>query len=115
MTPLEIENLISIDDFFKTEIKVGTILEVSEVPKSSKLLKLQVDLGENRPRQIMAGIKEFVNIADLAGSQVCVVANLKPAKLMGYLSEGMILAAKDENGLSLISPGTQKIIGTKVK
>ena len=115
LTPLEIENLISIDDFFKTEIKVGTILEVSEVPKSSKLLKLQVDLGENRPRQIMAGIKEFVNIADLAGSQVCVVANLKPAKLMGYLSEGMILAAKDENGLSLISPGTQKIIGTKVK
>ena len=115
LTPLEIENSINIDDFFKTEIKVGTILEVAEVPKSSKLLKLQVDLGETRPRQIMAGIKEFVNINELVGTQVCVVANLKPAKLMGYVSEGMILAAKDDNGLSLISPRSNKTIGTKVK
>ncbi len=109
------QNLISIDEFFKTSIKIGTITEAEEVPKSKKLLKLQVDLGEDRPRQIIAGIKEYYSPEDLLGKQVCVVANLKPAKLMGYLSEGMILAAKDKNGLSLVSPLEPKAPGTPVK
>ena len=107
-------NLITIDKFFETTIKVGTIIEAVEVPKSSKLLKLQVDLGENRPRQVVAGIKEFYSASELVGTQACVVANLKPAKLMGLLSEGMLLAAKDENGLSLIRPEKPKKIGTKI-
>ena len=112
---LEIQdNLITIDKFFEASIKVGTILEAQEVPKSSKLLLLKVDLGENRPRQILAGIKEFYNANDLIGTQACVAANLKPAKLMGYVSEGMLLAAKDENGLSLIRPEKPKKIGTKI-
>lgn len=110
----EDDNLITIDKFFETTIKVGTILEALEVPKSSKLLKLKVDLGENRPRQILAGIKEFYSPNDLIGTQVCVVANLKPAKLMGMISEGMLLAAKDENGLALIRPEKPKTIGTKI-
>lgn len=110
----EDDNLITIDKFFETTIKVGTILESLEVPKSSKLLKLKVDLGENRPRQILAGIKEFYSPNDLIGTQVCVVANLKPAKLMGMISEGMLLAAKDENGLALIRPEKPKTIGTKI-
>ncbi len=110
----EIDNLITIDKFFETTLKIGTIVEALEVPKSKKLLKLQVDLGEGRNRQILAGIKEFYNAADLVGTQACVVANLKPAKLMGMLSEGMLLAAKDENGLSLIRPETPKKIGTKI-
>lgn len=112
---LDIEdNLITIDKFFETTIKVGTIIEAQEVPKSGKLLLLKVDLGENRPRQILAGIKEFYSVVDLIGTQACVVANLKPAKLMGYVSEGMLLAAKDENGLSLIRPEKPKKIGTKI-
>ena len=111
---LEQSNLITIDKFFEASIKVGTILEAQEVPKSSKLLLLKVDLGENRPRQILAGIKEFYNANDLIGTQACVAANLKPAKLMGYVSEGMLLAAKDENGLSLIRPEKPKKIGTKI-
>lgn len=115
LAPLEVDNFVSIDDFFKTQIKVGTVLEAEEVPKSAKLLKLQIDLGESRPRQIMAGIKEYFSPADLVGTQVCVVANLKPAKLMGYVSEGMVLAAKDENGLSLVRPTTTKIVGSLVK
>ncbi len=76
-------NLITIDKFFETTIKVGTIIEAVEVPKSSKLLKLQVDLGENRPRQVVAGIKEFYSASELVGTQACVVANLKPAKTNG--------------------------------
>ena len=110
----EDDNLITIDKFFETTLKIGTIVEAVEVPKSKKLLKLQVDLGEGRNRQILAGIKEFYNPDDLVGTQACVVANLKPAKLMGMISEGMLMAAKDENGLSLIRPESSKKIGTKI-
>ncbi len=106
--------VITIDQFFQTELKIGTIIEAVEVPKSKKLLKLKVDLGEEEPRQIIAGIKEWYKPEDLVGTQACVVANLKPAKLMGMLSEGMLLAAKDENGLSLLRPETPKAAGTKV-
>lgn len=111
---IEDDNLITIDKFFEATIKVGTIVEAIEVPKSAKLLKLQVDLGEGRNRQILAGIKEFYKPEDLVGTQACVVANLKPAKLMGMLSEGMLLAAKDEDGLCLIRPEKQKKSGTKI-
>ena len=110
----EDDNLITIDQFFQTELKIGTIVEAVEVPKSKKLLKLQVDVGEENPRQILAGIKEFYTADELVGTQACVVANLKPAKLMGMISEGMLLAAKDENGLSLLRPLTKKVSGTKV-
>ena len=65
-------------------------------------------------QQVVAGIKEFYSASELVGTQACVVANLKPAKLMGLLSEGMLLAAKDENGLSLIRPEKPKKIGTKI-
>ena len=111
---LSTSGIITIDQFFQTELKIGTIIEAEEVPKSKKLLKLKVDLGEENPRQIIAGIKEWYSPEDLVGTQTCVVANLKPAKLMGMLSEGMLLAAKDENGLSLLRPEAQKTAGTKV-
>ena len=110
----EDDNLITIDKFFETTLRIGTIVEAEEVPKSKKLLKLQVDLGEGRNRQILAGIKEFYSAQDLIGTQACVVANLKPAKLMGMISEGMLMAAKDEDGLSLIRPEVPKKIGTKI-
>ncbi len=110
----EDDNLITIDKFFETTLKIGTIVDAQEVPKSKKLLKLQVDLGEGRNRQILAGIKEFYNADDLVGTQACVVANLKPAKLMGMISEGMLMAARDEDGLSLIRPEASKKIGTKI-
>lgn len=110
----EPDNLITIDQFFQTTLKIGTIIEAVEVPKSKKLLKLQVDIGEEKNRQILAGIKEFYSAEELIGTQACVVANLKPAKLMGMLSEGMLMAAKDENGLSLIRPEAPKKSGTKI-
>jgi methionyl-tRNA synthetase len=110
----EEDNIITIDQFFGTSLKIGTIVEAVEVPKSKKLLKLQVDVGEKNNRQILAGIKEFYSEESLIGTQACVVSNLKPAKLMGMLSEGMLLAAKDENGLSLLRPEAAKVAGTKV-
>jgi methionyl-tRNA synthetase len=108
------EGLIEIGDFFQTSLKVGTIISAEEVPKSKKLLKLQVDLGEAAPRQIVAGIKEYYSAESLINTQVCIVANLKPAKLMGLVSEGMILAAKDENGLSLIRTEMPRKAGSKI-
>ena len=111
---VEDDNLITIDQFFQTTLKIGTIVEAEEVPKSAKLLKLQVDLGEGRNRQILAGIKEYYSAEELIGTQACVVANLKPAKLMGMISEGMLMAARDENGLSLLRPETSKKSGTKI-
>mgnify|MGYP005849427457 CR=1 FL=1 len=108
------DNLIEIGQFFETSLKVGTVLEAELVPKSKKLLKLQVSLGENDIRQVVAGIREFYTPESLVGTQVCVVANLKPAKLMGMMSEGMLLAAKDEEGLCLIRPEIAKKAGTPI-
>lgn len=110
----EADNLITFDQFFETTLKIGTVIEAEEVPKSKKLLKLQIDLGEEKPRQIIAGIKAFYTAEALLNTQVCVVANLKPAKLMGNLSEGMLLAAKDENGLSLIRPESPRKAGSSI-
>ncbi len=110
----EEENLITIDKFFETKLKIGTIIEATEIKKSKKLLLLKVDLGEEKPRQIVAGIKEFYDASALVNTQVCVVANLKPTKIMGYKSEGMLLAGKDENGLSLIRPESSKRAGSDI-
>ena len=107
-------SIITIDQFFQTKLKVGTIIEAQEVQKSDRLLKLKVDLGEEKPREIIAGIKEYYNVDELINTQVCVVANLKPAKIMGMLSEGMLLAAKDKDGLSLIRPESSKRSGTSI-
>jgi methionyl-tRNA synthetase len=112
--PKKEEGIITIDQFLQTSLKIGTIIEAKEVKKSNRLLLLKVDLGEENPRQIVAGIKEFYKLEELVNTQVCVVANLKPAKLMGMLSEGMLLAAKDKNGLSLLRPESPKEVGTKV-
>lgn len=110
----EDDNLIEIGQFFETALKIGVVVEAEEVPKSKKLLKLQVDLGEESNRQVVAGIKEFYSAESLIGTQVCVVANLKPAKLMGMMSEGMLLAAKDEDGLCLVRPEKPKKAGTPI-
>lgn len=107
-------SVITIDEFFKTLIKVGTVVEAKIVEKSTKLLVLKVDLGEGEPRQIVSGIREFYTPESLIGTQVCVVANLKPAKLMGLESQGMVLAAKDGSGLRLIRPEAPRENGTKV-
>ena len=73
-----------------------------------------MDVGEEVNRQVIAGIKEWYSVQSLLGTQVCVVANLKPAKLMGMKSEGMILTAHDESGLGLIRPEAPKTNGTSI-
>lgn len=100
IAPLKEE--IDIDYFDKLDLRVGTIVAAEPVPKSSKLLRLQVDLGEATPRQIVAGIAQHYAPEKLVGTQVVIVANLKPAKLMGVESRGMVLAASDPSGLAVL-------------
>ena len=93
---------VTIDHFFATELKVGTVKFAERVPKSDKLIRLLVDLAEESPRQLVAGIGKAYTPEELVGEQVVVVANLKPAKLMGVESRGMILAATDADGKPIL-------------
>jgi methionyl-tRNA synthetase len=96
--------LISIDDFKNVHLRTGKILEAERVPKSDKLVKMKVDIG-TEVRQILAGIGKFYTPEELIGKTVTVVVNLKPAKLMGHESQGMLLAANMPDGsLSLVMP-----------
>ncbi|MDE6474980.1 MAG: methionine--tRNA ligase [Clostridia bacterium] len=96
---------IGIEDFAKVELKVGTVLECKKVEKADKLLCSQIDVGEEKPRTIVSGIAKYYTPEDMVGRQVIVVTNLKPAKLRGIESQGMVLCAEDENGdLALITP-----------
>ena len=96
--------LITIDDFKKIKLRTATVLEAERVPKSKKLIKLQISLG-NEKRQIVAGIGEKYKPEELIGKTIVVVANLQPAKLMGNESNGMLLAVNDASGVvTIISP-----------
>jgi len=87
------DNYISIDDFLKVELRVGEIKVAERVPNADKLLRFEVDLGEEKPRQILAGLAEYYDPEKLIGRKVVVVANLKPRKMRGLESQGMICAA----------------------
>ncbi len=111
----ENDGIITIEQFFQTKLKIGTVIEVKEIENSDKLLILQVDLNENKPRQIVAGIKQFYSPESLLNTQICVVSNLKPAMIFSQKSEGMLLATKDKNTLTLIRPEKDVINGSSVR
>ena len=94
----EEEKFITIDDFLKVELRVGEIKVAERIPKADKLLRFEIDLGEEKPRQILAGLAEYYEPETLIGRKVVVVANLKPRKMRGLESNGMICAASLENG-----------------
>ena len=97
---------ISIDDFFKCKIQVARVLACERVEKSSKLLKFRLGLGKDGERTVVSGIQKWYDPETLVGTQVAVIANLKPAKLAGIESQGMILSAMDDSGnLRLVSVG----------
>ena len=107
-------NLIDISEFAKTEIKVGKIVSAERVPKSDKLILMKVDIGE--VRQVVAGIGKAYAPEELAGKNVAVVTNLKPAKLMGIESFGMLLATDTEGGgLSLIGFDRDVKVGARIR
>ncbi len=107
-------NQIDIQDFAKIDLRVAQIIEAQKIEGADRLLCLQVDLGTER-RQIVAGIAQHYKPEELIGKKVVIVANLKPVKLRGVESHGMLLAASDDSGLSVVAPAKEISAGSKVK
>jgi methionyl-tRNA synthetase len=105
---------ITIDDFKKVELRVGKVLECAEHANANKLLVLKVDLGNGDIRQIVSGIKQWYQPADLVGKSVIIVANLAPAVLRGVESRGMLLAASSGDQVIVLTPSKDAAPGSKV-
>ncbi|OGE77909.1 MAG: methionine--tRNA ligase [Candidatus Doudnabacteria bacterium RIFCSPHIGHO2_01_FULL_46_14] len=106
--------MISYEDFQKLEIKIGKIEAAERIIGSDKLLKLQVDLGDSQ-RQIIAGIGRFHDPEDIIGHEIVVLTNLEHRTLMGFESQGMLLAADTEEGSVLLRPDREVPPGTGIK
>ena len=105
-----VTSFIEIGDFAKVEMKVGEVLTAARIPKADKLLLLTIDVGEAEPRQVLAGIAQYYEPETLVGKKVVVVANLKPRKLRGYESQGMVVAASiGEEGRPVIATFTEDV------
>jgi methionine--tRNA ligase beta chain len=104
--------MITIEDFQKIDLRAAKVLAAEKIDGSDKLLKLQIDLGEEK-RQIVAGIAQFYEPEKLIGREIIVVANLEPRILRGIESQGMLLAA-DDNGPVLLMPDKEVMPGAKI-
>ena len=112
---VEVKEEITIDDFDKVQIRVGEVLECAPVPKAKKLLCSKIRVG-NEIRQIVSGISLYYKPEEMVGKKVAVITNLKPVKLCGILSEGMILAASDDDGnLSVLTVDKDIIAGSEIR
>ena len=94
--------LIKIDDFKKIDLRVGRILHAERIQKSEKLLVFQIDFGEIGKRQIISGIAQFYTPEELIGKKIVAIVNLKPTKIMGVESCGMLLTTEDSSGVKLL-------------
>ena len=108
------EGLLDISDFAKIDLRVAKIMSAEKVEGADKLLKLKVDLGDEE-KQIVAGIALKYSAEELEGKKIIVVANLKPAKLRGVESQGMLLAASTEDDVVIVSPEKDIPVGSRVK
>ena len=104
---------IQYDDFTKLDLKVGKVVEVSKVQGSNKLLKLKIDIG-NEIRQVVAGLGKNYNEEELQNTQVIILTNLEPRKIFGIESQGMLLAAVEEESVALLKPDNEIKSGAKV-
>jgi len=109
-----VPELLAIEDFMKADLRVGRIVSAERVEKSEKLVKLQVDIG-TETRQVVAGIGKSYAPEDLVGKSIVLVANLKPAKLMGVESRGMLLAASSGDLIAVATFDRETKPGTRVK
>ena len=108
------EELIDIEQFAKTKLVVGKVIECTPAPDADKLLLLKVDLG-TETRQLVAGIASWYSPEELIGKNLVIVANLKPAKIRGYESRGMLLAAESEGKVRILTVDGKLPPGAKVK
>ncbi|OAG28324.1 methionine--tRNA ligase [Thermodesulfatator autotrophicus] len=106
------EDMVSFEEFQKLDLRIAQVVEAERVPNTDRLLKLKVKCPEERI--VIAGVAEYYTPEELTGKKVVLLANLKPAKIRGILSQGMVLAAKDENGLTLLAPEKDISPGAKI-
>lgn len=107
---------ISIFDFAKVELRIGKILVAETIEGSDRLFRIEVDLGEEKPRQVLSGIRKWYSAENLIGRQVVVVANLEPREMMGLTSYGMLLAAVNENDDAVLLTASDIVpAGSKVR
>jgi methionyl-tRNA synthetase len=113
--------MISIDDFAKVEMKVGTVIESKAVEGSEKLVQLIVDLGEEKPRTVLTGMRKWYEPEYFLNRQIVIVANLEPRPMMGLVSEGMIVACdlgdpeSEDNKPVLLLPSEKVSNGSKIR
>ena len=110
----ETKEEITIDDFSKIQLKVGKVIKCEKHPNADKLLVSQIDVGEETPRQIVSGIADVYSPEEFVGKKVIVVTNLKPAKLRGVESQGMVLAGGDKKVLGVVDAG-ELPVGTTIR
>ena len=108
--------IITYDDFAKLQLKTGRVLECVKAENAEKLYILQVDLGEEKPRQIVSSLVDYYTAEELVGKEIIVLANLKPAKMRGHVSEGMLLCAEsaDSSVCVLLKSETPVPVGTDI-
>jgi methionyl-tRNA synthetase len=106
---------LTIDQFNAVEIKIGTVRHAERLPDSDKLLRLEVDFGEESLRQILSGIAQFVSPEELVGRQFPFVTNLEPRVIRGSVSNGMLLGVGDGETFALLSPNKQLQSGARVR
>lgn len=109
------KNMATIEDFMKIQMVTAQIKEVIDHPNADKLYVMKVDIGEEEPRQIVAGIRKAYEKEDLIGKRIIVIKNLEPAVIRGEESQGMLLAASGENGPVLLTPEKDVPLGRPVK
>jgi EMAP domain len=107
---------VSFDEWKKLEMKVGKILEVERVPRTEKLYKLQVDIGAEKPIQIVTSLVPYYTEEELKDQKIIVLVNLRPTKFAGEVSEGMLLCAEKEDGSECVLLTVQKdiVVGTPI-
>jgi len=109
-TNANVTSFIEIGDFAKVDMRVGEVLTAERIPKSDKLLRFTIDIGEAQPRQVLAGIAEYYAPESMVGKKVIVVANLKARKLRGFESQGMVVAASvGDNGRPVVATFTEDV------
>ena len=106
---------ISYEDFAKLEIRIGTVRAAEMIPETDKLIKCTIDFGEMGMRTIVSGIAQWKKPEELVGKQLPYIVNLAPKMLRGVESQGMLLAATDENGVALLHPEREITPGSRIK
>ncbi len=106
---------LSLDEFKRAEIKIGTVRSAERVPETDKLLRLEVDFGEETSRQILSGIAEYVGPEDLVGRQFPFIVNLEPRVIRGLVSKGMLLAVGEGEAFALLSPTRPVNPGSRIR